>query len=113
MKPAFQDTAAPSPSPTPAYTRYVLALLTAVYVVNYVDRNLLAILLQSIKEDLMLTDSELGLLSGTAFGIFYATLGVPIARLADIFSRKWVIVGSLTLWSGMTALCGSAAPPPA
>ena len=108
MKPAFQDTAAPSPSPTPAYTRYVLALLTAVYVVNYVDRNLLAILLQSIKEDLMLTDSELGLLSGTAFGIFYATLGVPIARLADIFSRKWVIVGSLTLWSGMTALCGSA-----
>lgn len=94
---------------SPAYTRYILGLLTAVYVVNYVDRNLLAILLQSIKEDLQLTDSELGLLSGTAFGIFYATLGVPIARLADIFSRKWVIVASLTLWSAMTALCGSAA----
>ena len=95
-------------SHTPPYTRYVLGLLTAVYVVNYVDRNLLAILLQSIKEDLQLSDSELGLLSGTAFGIFYATLGVPIARLADLFSRKWVIVGSLTLWSAMTALCGSA-----
>ncbi len=94
---------------TPNYTRYVLGLLTMVYVVNYVDRNLLAILLQSIKEDLQLSDSELGLLSGTAFGLFYATLGVPIARLADRYSRKWVIVASLTLWSAMTALCGSAA----
>ncbi|MEE3327224.1 MAG: MFS transporter, partial [Myxococcota bacterium] len=60
-------------SHTPNYTRYVLGLLTMVYVVNYVDRNLLAILLQSIKEDLQLSDSELGLLSGTAFGLFYAT----------------------------------------
>ncbi len=109
MKPGYPQTTLRNPTESPAYTRYILALLTTVYVVNYVDRNLLAILLQSIKEDLLLTDSELGLLSGTAFGIFYATLGVPIARLADLFSRKWVIVGSLTIWSGMTALCGSAA----
>ena len=109
MKPGYPETTLRNPVESPAYTRYILALLTTVYVVNYVDRNLLAILLQSIKEDLLLTDSELGLLSGTAFGIFYATLGVPIARLADLFSRKWVIVGSLTIWSGMTALCGSAA----
>ncbi len=94
---------------SPRYARYVLGLLTAVYIVNYIDRNLLAILLQSIKEDLELSDSQLGLLSGTAFGLFYATLGVPIARLADLYSRKWVVVTSLTLWSGMTALCGTAA----
>ena len=91
------------------YARYALGLLTVVYIVNFVDRQVLSILLQSIKDDLDLSDAQLGLLSGTAFGIFYATLGVPIARLADLFSRKWVIVTSLTLWSGMTALCGTAA----
>jgi len=79
-----------------------------VYVVNFVDRQVLSILLESIKLDLGLTDVELGLLSGTAFGLFYATLGVPIARLADKTSRKAVIVVSLTLWSLMTALCGAA-----
>lgn len=91
-----------------AYLRYALALLTIFYIVNFIDRQILAILLESIKRDLGLSDSQLGLLSGTAFGIFYATLGIPIARLADVFSRKWVITASLTVWSGMTALCGSA-----
>ena len=66
-----------------AYARYALGLLCVVYVVNFVDRQVLSILLQSIKDDLGLSDAQLGLLSGTAFGIFYATLGVPIARLAD------------------------------
>ena len=93
---------------SPAYLRYALGLLCTVYVVNFVDRQILAILLPSIKADLSLTDTQLGLLSGTAFGLFYATLGVPIARLADRVSRKWVITVCLALWSGMTALCGSA-----
>jgi len=104
--------AAPGPaapgSYSPAYLRYALGLLTVVYVVNFVDRQILAILLQSIKVDLGLSDLQLGLLSGTAFGLFYATLGVPIARLADVYSRKWVIAISLAIWSGMTALCGTA-----
>lgn len=91
-----------------AYLRYALGLLCFVYVVNFVDRQILAILLQSIKEDLGLTDVQLGLLSGTAFGIFYATLGIPIARLADHYSRKGVIAISLAIWSAMTALCGFA-----
>lgn len=91
-----------------AYLRYALGLLTAVYVVNFVDRQILSILLQSIKEDLGLSDLQLGLLSGTAFGIFYATLGVPIARVADRVSRKGVMAVCLTIWSGMTALCGTA-----
>ncbi len=90
------------------YLRYALGLLCVVYVVNFVDRQVLAILLQSIKRDLQLSDLQLGLLSGTAFGLFYATLGIPIARLADRFSRKGVIAISIAIWSGMTALCGSA-----
>ncbi|MBM4336015.1 MAG: MFS transporter [Deltaproteobacteria bacterium] len=97
-----------APSFSASYLRYALGLLCAVYVVNFVDRQILAILLPSIKAELSLTDTQLGLLSGTAFGLFYATLGVPIARLADRVSRKWVITVCLALWSGMTALCGSA-----
>ncbi len=93
---------------SPAYLNYALGLLCLIYVVNFVDRQILSILLQSIKVDLGLTDSQLGLLSGTAFGIFYATLGIPIARLADRFSRKGVIAICLAIWSGMTALCGTA-----
>ncbi|MDE0885132.1 MAG: MFS transporter [Myxococcota bacterium] len=112
MSPAKVASPLPSPSSdgfSRHYARYALGLLSVVYIVNFVDRQVLSILLESIKLDLGLSDVELGLLSGTAFGIFYATLGVPIARLADISSRKVVIVASLTLWSLMTALCGSAA----
>ena len=93
---------------TPGYARYALGVLSLVYVINFVDRQVLSILLESIKLELGLSDVQLGLLSGTAFGLFYATLGIPIARLADIFSRKAVIVTSLAIWSGMTALCGTA-----
>ena len=104
--------APPAPSSespySPAYLRYALGLLCVVYVVNFVDRQVLSILLQSIKVDLGLSDLQLGLLSGTAFGLFYATLGIPIARLADRFSRKGVITICLTIWSDMTALCGTA-----
>jgi predicted MFS family arabinose efflux permease len=104
--PASPPPARPGFSPT--YLRYALGLLCVVYVVNFVDRQVLSILLQSIKEDLGLSDLQLGLLSGTAFGLFYATLGIPIARLADRFSRKGVIAVCLALWSVMTALCGAA-----
>jgi predicted MFS family arabinose efflux permease len=98
-----------SPTYSPAYLRYALGILCVVYIVNFVDRQVLAILLQSIKLDLGLSDLQLGLLSGTAFGLFYATLGIPIARLADRFSRKGVIAICLAIWSLMTALCGTAA----
>ncbi len=93
---------------SPGYLRYVLGLLFLVYVVNFIDRQILSILLPAIKADLALPDSLLGLLSGTTFGIFYATLGFPIARLADLYSRKWVIAVCLAVWSGFTALCGVA-----
>jgi len=87
---------------------YVLLLLTVTYSLSILDRFLLGILLPQIKVELALSDSYLGLLSGIAFALFYATLGVPIARLADRYGRKHVITVSLALFSFMTVLCGAA-----
>ena len=87
---------------------YVLLLLTATYSLSILDRFLLGILLPQIKAELQLNDSYLGLLSGIAFALFYATLGIPIARLADRYGRKHVIAISLALFSFMTVLCGTA-----
>lgn len=88
---------------------YVLSLLAVVYVFNFADRTILSILLQPIKEELVLSDTQLGLLSGIAFALFYVTLGVPIARLADQYNRVNIISASVFLWSLMTVLCGFAA----
>ena len=85
-----------------------LALLTLTYFFSFMDRQILAILLEPIKHDLSLTDTQLGLLSGLVFAVFYATLGIPIARLADRTSRRNIIAASLAVWSVMTALCGVA-----
>lgn len=87
---------------------WTLALLTLVYFFSFMDRYILAILLEPIKADLQLNDSQLGLLSGLAFAIFYATLGIPVAWAADRYSRRRIIALALALWSGMTALCGTA-----
>jgi predicted MFS family arabinose efflux permease len=90
------------------YKIYALGLLVLVYISNYADRILLGILLPAIKAEFSLTDTELGFLHGTAFAIFYATLGVPIAMYADRGNRKLVIVAATATWSLMTALCGMA-----
>lgn len=92
-----------------AYGNYVLALLLVVGIVNFLDRQILAVLLESIKREFGFTDTQLGLLGGVAFGIFYATLGIPIARLADVYNRRNIISIAVGLWSFMTALCGTAA----
>jgi MFS family permease len=85
-----------------------LALLTAAYFFSYMDRQILAILQEDIKRDLLLSDTQLGLLAGLAFAIFYATLGLPVARWADRGNRVNIIAIALALWSGMTAICGLA-----
>src|SRR6478736_4782655 len=90
------------------YRNYVLFMLTLVYVFNFVDRQLLVILQESIKKELKLSDTQLGLLSGFTFAIFYVTLGIPIARFADKRSRRNIAAGSLGLWSRMTAFSGLA-----
>jgi MFS family permease len=86
---------------------YALGLLTVVYSFNFIDRQLLSILQESIKEELLLSDSQLGLLTGFAFAVFYVTAGIPIARLADRSNRRNIIAFSVGLWSLMTALSGS------
>ena len=88
------------------YRNYVLAMLTLVYVFNFIDRQLLVILQESIKKELHLSDTQLGLLSGFTFAIFYVTLGIPIARLADKGNRRNIVTLSLGLWSLMTAFSG-------
>jgi MFS family permease len=87
---------------------WILALLTMVYALSVLDRYLLGIVLPQIKAEMTLSDTALGLLSGMAFAIFYATLALPIAHLADRSSRKKIIVFSLLTFSLMTALCGLA-----
>lgn len=91
------------------YRGYVLGLLTLVFVVNFIDRQVLSVLIEPIKRDLQLTDTQLGLLSGLAFALFYVTAGVPVARLADLKSRRNLIAVCMIVWSSMTAICGAAA----
>lgn len=88
------------------YRNYVLAMLTLVYVFNFIDRQVLVILQESIKRELHLSDTQLGLLSGFTFAIFYVTLGIPIARLADKTNRRNTVAVSMSLWSIMTACSG-------
>jgi predicted MFS family arabinose efflux permease len=91
------------------YEWYGLGLLFVVYVFNFIDRQILSILAQPIKEDLGVSDTLMGLLGGIAFALFYTFLGIPIARLADTHSRRIILASCLTIWSVMTALCGFAA----
>jgi len=93
---------------SPIYRNYVLMMLTMVYVFNFIDRQVLVILQESIKKDLQLSDTQLGLLSGFTFAIFYVTLGIPIARFADKTNRRNTVAVSLGLWSIMTACSGFA-----
>jgi MFS family permease len=88
-----------------AYKSYVLSALTLVYALNYLDRNLIALLLQPIKEDLRLTDTQLGFLTGIAFALFYATLGLPIARWADRGNRVTITSIAIGLWSVTMMAC--------
>jgi MFS family permease len=95
-----------TPSPR---ANVVLALLLLAYIFNFLDRQILGILGESIIADLKLTDAEFGMLSGPPFAILYSILGVPFALLADRTSRSRVIAGALAFWSAFTALCGAAA----
>ena len=91
-----------------AYRNYVLFILFIVYGLSYVDRQLLSILMEPIRQEFDFSDLQLGLLSGVAFAIFYATLGLPIARYADRHSRVNIITVALVVWSAATALTAQA-----
>ncbi|MEM8772576.1 MAG: MFS transporter [Pseudomonadota bacterium] len=95
-------------APSKAYRAYVLFILVVVYTFNFIDRQIVGILAVPIKEDLLLSDTQLSLMGGLAFALFYTFLGIPIAMLADRSSRVWIMTAALAVWSAMTALCGAA-----
>ena len=95
-------------APSPAYSRYVLGVLVVVYVLNFLDRQIISILAEDIKADLGIDDAQIGFLYGTAFAVFYAIFGIPLGRLADVWNRRTLISMGLAFWSLMTAVSGLA-----
>ena len=94
--------------PSSDYAWYVVFILFLAYVVSFMDRQILSLLVEPIKTDLQLSDTTISLLHGFTFAIFYTVLGLPIGRLADSHNRKKIIMIGITLWSVMTVFCGFA-----
>lgn len=92
----------------PTYRGYVLLLLTLVYTLNFIDRNLLSVIAQPVIEAFQLSDSQYGFLNGPPFAIFYALMGIPIAMAADRYNRVAIVALCIAVWSVMAALCGFA-----
>jgi predicted MFS family arabinose efflux permease len=105
--PGSTDPIAGSAPASDAYARYVLGLLFVAYVFNFIDRQILAILLEPIKRELGASDTAMGLLTGFAFALFYTCAGIPIARLADRGVRRSIIAAGLAVWSLLTAVSGT------
>ncbi|RDC61018.1 MFS-type efflux pump [Alteripontixanthobacter maritimus] len=103
-----EATTPPDDQPVPAYSWYALGVLVLVYILNFIDRQILSILANDIKADLGVDDAYLGFLYGTAFAIFYALFGIPLGKLADSWKRVRLMTIGLAVWSGMTALSGFA-----
>jgi MFS family permease len=91
-----------------SYRNYILGILLTVYIFNFIDRTIINILTEPIKESFGVEDWQMGLLGGPAFAILYTFVGIPIARFSEKHHRVWIIAGSVALWSLMTALCGFA-----
>ena len=103
---ATQQTAAPAIGSVTRH--YGLGLLLFIYVLNFLDRQIINILAEPIRDELGLMDWQLGVMTGLSFAIFYTLLGIPIARIAERANRPIIIAISVTVWSGFTALCGVA-----
>src|SRR5512143_3394244 len=88
------------------YAWFVVLVLTLAYTCSFIDRQILTLLIEPIRRDLHVTDTQVSLLGGLAFSIFYTTLGIPIARLADRAHRRNLMTVGLAFWSAMTAACG-------
>jgi predicted MFS family arabinose efflux permease len=99
---------APDSGVSASARRYTLFLLVVVYTSSFIDRSIIYTLLEPIKNELQVSDSAMGFLSGFSFAFLYATLGIPVARWADRSNRRNIIAGAVAVWSGMTALCGLA-----
>ncbi len=93
---------------TPGYRSYVLNALLVVYILNFLDRGLLGVVSEPIMDELKITDGQFGLLTGLAFALFYAIVGIPLASMSESRNRVWIMSICIALWSGATALCGLA-----
>ncbi|MDP3173446.1 MAG: MFS transporter [Phenylobacterium sp.] len=89
----------------PGYRYVVVAMLTLVYTFNFLDRQILSVLAEPIRKELHLSDTQLGLLTGLTFALFYTTFGIPLAWLADRTRRIWIVAGALSVWSLFSAAC--------
>lgn len=98
----------PTDDPPQGYANYVLVVLLLAYILSFVDRNILALLVGPIREEFAISDFQFSILHGWAFTLFYILLGLPIGWLADRYSRKWIITIGVFFWSLMTCLCGFA-----
>lgn len=96
------------PYPSPAYAWYVVVILMLAYVFAYLDRFILTLMVEPIKRDLAITDTQMSLILGLAFAVFYTLLGIPIGRLADRANRRTIVAAGIAIWSVMTASCGLA-----
>lgn len=94
--------------PNPTYTRYAIGLLMVVYMLSFLDRQVLSILAEPIKRDLGLADWQVGAVSGLAFALFYTLVGIPVARLSERGHRPYIIATAISIWSAFTILCGFA-----
>ena len=93
---------------TSRYRSYVLAALTLIYILNFVDRGLLAVVGPDLVPELGISDTQFGLLTGFGFALLYTIVGIPLARYADTGNRVWLMSVCIALWSIMTVLCGLA-----
>ena len=96
------------PWPNPIYAWYVVGVLMLAYTNSFIDRQILYLLFEPIRNDIGISDTQISLLAGLAFSVFYTVMGIPLARLADQSNRKAIITVGVASWSLMTALCGAA-----
>ena len=96
------------PWPSAGSAWYAVAILVVAFIFSFIDRIIIALLVEPIKSDLGVSDFGIGMLQGLAFAVFYALVGIPIGRWADRYSRRWIIGVGIFLWSIMTAACGLA-----
>ncbi|MEP2103624.1 MAG: MFS transporter [Parasphingorhabdus sp.] len=102
----LETTAGTSASTSSRYPNYVLGVLFVVTMLNFLDRQVISILAEPVKRDLGLTDTQIGLMTGLSFAIFYTTLAIPVAALADKWNRSRIIAIAIAVWSAMTVACG-------
>jgi len=106
--PAAAQKRTEAPYPAPRYAWYVVGVLTVAYIFSFIDRQIFSLLVAPLRRDLGISDTQVSLLMGFSFAVFYTFFGIPLGRLADTRSRRSIVAAGLIFWSAFTALCGLA-----